>query len=102
LKLLAFIVACAALSLPLWAADSKPARSGEEIYRVYCGSCHGSGWQGAPIAYDEQEWKSRMTNGAAAMFANAKNGLNSMPAMGACMDCSDAELKAAIDEMLKF
>jgi len=36
------------------------------------------------------------------MFANVKRGMGAMPAMGACMECSDAELKAAIEEMIRF
>lgn len=96
---LAFICAAA----PLLAADNKPAqRSGEQLYQTYCGSCHGGGWQGAPVAYDELEWKPRLANGFDAMFGNAKKGMNAMPPMGTCMDCTDAELRAAIDEMLRF
>jgi len=29
-----------------------------------------------------------------------KNGLNAMPAMGLCMDCTDAELEASVQYML--
>jgi cytochrome c5 len=90
-------------SLPLLAAEQKGGkRSGEEVYRVYCGSCHGGGWQQAPVAYDEREWKERMEKGFDVMLANAKKGVNGMPPMGTCMDCSDAELSDAIKEMLRF
>jgi cytochrome c5 len=89
--------------LPGFAAEpAKAPRNGETVYRVYCGSCHGGGWQGAPVAYDKAEWESRMANGFAAMLANAKKGINTMPPMGACMDCSDDELADAIKEMLRF
>ena len=95
-----FILAATA-AIPLFAAD-KPKRSGDEVYRVYCASCHSGGWQGAPVAYDEREWTDRMAQGMERMFDNAKKGLNGMPPMGTCMDCSDEELKAAVDEMLRF
>ena len=97
------VLLCLSLSLPLIAAEQKAkARSGEEIYRVYCGSCHGGGWQSAPVAYDAHEWEQRMEKGFDAMLAIAKKGLNAMPPMGTCMDCTDAELADAIKEMLRF
>jgi len=80
------------------AADTP--RSGADVYRDFCAVCHSGGWQGAPIANDAGEWKDRVNAGKDALFKNAKNGLNAMPAMGTCMDCSDEELKGAIEEML--
>ncbi|GAM72674.1 cytochrome c5 [Vibrio sp. JCM 19236] len=34
------------------------------------------------------------------MVDHAINGFNAMPAKGACMDCSDDEIVAAIDHMI--
>ena len=34
------------------------------------------------------------------VLAVAKKGINAMPPMGTCMDCSDAELTAAIQHMV--
>ena len=100
-RLVALLTLCAAL--PLLAANDQPGkRSGEQVYQTYCGSCHGGGWQGAPVAYDENEWKPRLENGFDAMFENAKKGMNAMPPMGTCMDCTDEELRASIEEMLRF
>jgi cytochrome c5 len=82
------------------AHPADPPRPAADIYRDYCAVCHSGGWQGAPIANDASEWKERMSAGADAMFKNVKQGLNAMPAMGTCMDCSDEELKGAITEML--
>ena len=102
--LLRFVTVLIVLAaLPLVAAEQNAVpRSGEEVYKVYCGSCHGGGWQAAPVAYDEREWKERMEKGFDILLANAKKGMNAMPPMGTCMDCSDAELSAAIKEMLRF
>jgi cytochrome c5 len=82
--------------------NAEPPRAGEQIYQTYCALCHGGGWQSAPIAFDEKEWSPRMAKGMAELLANAKKGLNAMPPMGTCMDCSDDELAGAIKEMLKF
>jgi cytochrome c5 len=89
---------CSSFTLAAWSAD--PPRPAADIYRDYCAVCHSGGWQGAPIAGDEAEWRSRESAGMDTMLKNAKNGLNAMPAMGTCMDCSDEELKSAIVEML--
>jgi cytochrome c5 len=77
-------------------------RTGKQVFDTYCASCHGTGWQGAPIAGIREDWQPRLTGGAEALFKRAKDGVNAMPPMGTCMDCTDAELRTAIDEMLKF
>jgi cytochrome c5 len=77
-------------------------RSGAEIYRDYCAACHSGGSQGAPVANDADEWKPRLEKGFDELFQNTKLGVDGMPPKGVCMDCSDLELKAAIEEMLRF
>jgi cytochrome c5 len=89
------------LALPPLAAQSTQ-RSGAEIYRDYCASCHAGGLQGAPVANDADEWQPRLAKGYETLLQNAKQGLNGMPPMGVCVDCSEAELRAAVDEMLRF
>lgn len=85
-----------------WAAEPAAARSGDDIYRDFCAACHSGGWQGAPVANDKAEWAPRLEKGFDTLFQNAKQGVNGMPPMGVCMDCTDVELKAAIDVMLRF
>lgn len=80
-------------------AADKP-RSGEQVYAQFCANCHSGGWQSAPVSNDESEWQERMAKGWETLFKNAKQGLNGMPPMGTCMDCSDEELTASIKEML--
>jgi cytochrome c5 len=75
-------------------------RPGADIYRDFCATCHSGGWQGAPIANEASEWSERMSAGADALLENVKKGLNAMPPMGTCVDCTDEELKSAIAEML--
>jgi cytochrome c5 len=98
------VASCMAMLLALAAHTVSDAadtpRSGAEIYRDFCAVCHSGGWQGAPIANESSEWNERMNAGSEAMLANVKQGLNAMPPMGTCMDCTDEELKRAIAEML--
>lgn len=90
-----------ALAAPLADVESANQRSGALIYDTYCASCHSGGWQGAPVANDPAEWSARLEKGSDSVFQNVKKGVNGMPPMGTCMDCSDLELRAAIDEMTK-
>jgi len=94
------------ISLPLIALLNVHAataqRSGDEIFQTYCAACHSTGWNGAPISGIKGDWEPRLANGVETMLQNSKQGLNTMPPMGTCTDCSDAELRAAIEMMLKF
>jgi cytochrome c5 len=81
------------------AAPAEP-RSGETIYNTKCMSCHATGAAGAPKTGDAAAWAPRIAAGKDALLANATNGLNAMPPMGLCMDCSSDELMAAIEHMV--
>jgi cytochrome c5 len=83
------------------AAEPAPApRAPDAILNQYCNVCHLTGWNGAPLSGDVNDWQPRLSTGFDALFKNAKQGLNSMPPMGTCQDCSDDELQAAIRKML--
>ena len=79
---------------------TRPMRSADAILNQYCNVCHATGWNGAPVSGDAAEWKLRLRDGLDAMVRNAQQGLNNMPPMGTCQDCSEAELRAAIEAMI--
>ncbi len=95
-KALVLAAAAALLSPAAAMAD----RSGEELYNTKCSVCHAAGVAGAPLFGDAAAWAPRAEKGIDALLATAKTGLNAMPPMGTCMDCSDAELTSAIQYML--
>ncbi|MFC6670187.1 c-type cytochrome [Marinobacterium aestuariivivens] len=97
MKKLMILAATAVLALPLTANAE---RSGEEIYNAKCSVCHAAGVAGAPKFGNAEEWAPRAEKGLDALLATAKSGLNAMPPMGTCMDCSDTEMQAAIQYML--
>ena len=80
---------------------SAGAKSGEEVYNTSCLACHASGAAGAPKYRNQGDWAGRLAGGLDAVYANAINGKGAMPAKGLCMSCSDAEIKAAVDHMIK-
>lgn len=76
-------------------------RSGADIYQNACFGCHGTGALGAPKINVAADWTSRLDKGFDTIWKNAIDGINAMPAMGGCMDCSDEDIKAAIEHMIK-
>lgn len=68
-------------------------------YNKSCSVCHAGGVAGAPKTGDAQAWEPRMAKGLDALLASVKNGLNAMPPMGMCFDCSDEEYKELIKYM---
>lgn len=79
---------------------AKTPRTADAILNQYCNVCHLTGWNGAPLSGDANDWQLRLTTGFDSMFKNAKQGINAMPPMGTCQDCTDEELQAAIRKML--
>ncbi|GAB0153114.1 MULTISPECIES: cytochrome c5 family protein [Marinobacterium] len=92
------LVAAAALTLSSTAAMAE--RSGEELYKTKCSVCHATGVAGAPKFGDAAAWAPRAEKGIDALLATSLTGINAMPPKGTCMDCSDEEMKSAIQYML--
>jgi cytochrome c5 len=82
------------------AAKGGAARSGAEIVTKHCSMCHGS-LPGAPKTAAEWSARAKAAGGIDGLVASATKGKNAMPPKGMCMDCTPAELKAAITEMSK-
>jgi cytochrome c5 len=76
------------------------ATSGEEIYNTKCSVCHASGVAGAPKFGDKEAWAPRIAQGMETLMQHATNGLRAMPPKGTCMDCTDEQLKAAVEYMV--
>ncbi|SHN91755.1 Cytochrome c5 [Bathymodiolus heckerae thiotrophic gill symbiont] len=80
---------------------SAKVRSGEEIYTTVCASCHASGVLSAPKFGNKADWAPRVKRGIADLVKVAITGVGAMPPKGTCMNCSDDELTAAIEHMIK-
>jgi len=81
-------------------AAAAAARSGEEVYNTACTACHATGVAGAPKMGDAAAWAPRIDKGMDTLLNHAVNGFNAMPPRGTCGDCSDDELKSAIEYMI--
>ncbi|WP_428819757.1 c-type cytochrome [Microbulbifer sp. MCCC 1A16149] len=91
---------CAAAA-PAASASSGGTRSGSDVYTGHCAACHATGAAGAPKFGDAAAWAPRIDKGIDTLYTHAINGFNAMPARGLCMDCSDDEVKAAVDHMVE-
>ena len=70
-------------------------------YQMSCFACHATGAAGAPELGDQEAWSVRMEKGMEAVMANVITGLNAMPPRGLCFDCSDDDLLALVEYMVK-
>lgn len=84
-------------------ASSEPAapRSGEKVYNTYCVACHGTGAAGAPLKGDAELWAPRIATGKEQLIKHALEGFNAMPARGTCANCSDDEIVATVEFLIK-
>ena len=82
------------------AAEPTGPRDGATVYGTFCIACHASGVSGAPKTGDAGDWGPRIAQGRDVLADHAINGFNAMPAKGSCMDCSDDEIKDAIEHMI--
>lgn len=79
-------------------------KSGEEVYQAICQACHANGVGSAPVTGDSVAWQTRAEAGIEALYDHAINGMSNkgvMPPMGMCMQCSEEEVKAAVDYILE-
>ena len=81
-------------------ASSGP-RTGSEIYAKTCVACHSVGVLNAPKFQNAADWAPRLEKGFDVVWQNALKGIGGMPPMGTCGDCSDNEIKAAIEHMIE-
>ncbi|QLF94011.1 cytochrome c5 family protein [Pseudomonas sp. ABC1] len=92
---------CAAAAAGASAVAGGGARSGQDVVAKFCNACHSIGLLDAPKVGDSAAWKARADKegGLDGLLATAIKGLNAMPPKGTCADCTDDELKGAIQHM---
>lgn len=57
-------------------------KTGEEVYKAQCSTCHAAGLVGAPKFGDAAAWTPRIATGYAALLNSALKGKNNMAAQG--------------------
>jgi len=79
-----------------------PPRTGKQLYKDYCATCHDRTTQGAPMPDDDIEWSIRARKGMQILMLHTIEGYKQylMPPRGGCGNCSETDLKAALDYIL--
>jgi len=74
----------------------KQLQTGEQVYKMTCAACHGTGAAGAPKVGDAAAWGPRIAAGYDKVLEHALHGLNAMPAKGGNPDLDDVEVARAV------
>lgn len=82
------------------AAATGTGLSGDKIYGQFCIACHGTGAAGSPKFGDGGAWAPRVAQGMETLFGHAINGKGGMPPRGTCSNCTDDEVKSAVQYIL--
>lgn len=81
------------------------AADGKSAYNSGCSACHATGVAGSPKLGDKAAWKARIAAGNKTLYKNAIVGFQGkkgvMPPKGGFSNMSDADVKAAVDYMVK-
>lgn len=76
-------------------------KTGEEVYKAVCVTCHGTGAAGAPKFGNKDDWAPRIAQGYDTLLKTALSGKGAMPPRGGTNpdDVSDYEIARAIAYM---
>lgn len=78
-------------------------QKGKEVYDKICFTCHDGGIAGAAKLDNTERWKESAEKGKEKLIAHVVDGYTGdygvLPAMGSCMDCSEEEIKDAVEYM---
>lgn len=77
---------------------NRPLKSGEDVFKAQCTTCHSTGAAGAPKLGDAGAWANRIKSGFAALVNSALKGKGAMPAQGGG-DFEDVEVARAVAYM---
>jgi cytochrome c5 len=77
---------------------NRPLKSGEEVFKAQCTTCHSAGVAGAPKFGDKAAWAPRIATGFDALVNSALHGKNAMPPQGGG-DFDDIEVARGVAYM---
>ena len=82
-------------------AIAAPARTGKQVYDAVCKNCHDTGVSGAPKLGDKKWIELEKKEGMKELVKDAIKGERAMPPKGGCADCTDEEIKAAVQYLVE-
>jgi cytochrome c5 len=92
-------------SITMAAEHSSAAPSGQEVFEASCANCHdsfiGGFFSGAPALGDKADWEALIPKGIDGLTGTTIAGIGGMEERGGCADCSDEEIRAAVEYILE-
>lgn len=87
--------------------DDPPLKRGRAVWLGTCQACHANPLGDAPQVKDKTAWSARIKKGRDTLYRSALNGFSGssdgeMPARGGNDSLSDADVRAAVDYMIKL
>lgn len=73
---------------------------GKRIYDEVCAICHAQGKLGAPVTGDQEAWAPLIKKNLDVLILHTIRGYKGMPPRGACYNCTDNDLIAAVIYMV--
>ncbi len=74
---------------------------GAAIYQQVCAFCHQNGKMGATLLGNKARWLFRLkSQGLENLYQRSIDGFNRMPIQGGCVNCSNDDVKDAVDYLL--
>ena len=80
-------------------ASTQIEKSGEEVVKTVCATCHATGLLNAPKIGDKMAWKPRIDQGYATLVKHALMGIRMMPAKGGNSALNEKEIAEAVKFM---
>ena len=80
-------------------ASTQIEKSGEEVVKTVCATCHATGLLNAPKIGDKIAWKPRIDQGYATLVKHALMGIRMMPAKGGNSALNEKEIAEAVKFM---
>lgn len=74
---------------------NRPLKTGEEVFKAQCTTCHSTGMVGAPKYGDKTDWAARIGHGYEALLQSALHGKGAMAPQGGG-DFEDLEIGRAV------
>ncbi|MDP4650652.1 MAG: PQQ-dependent sugar dehydrogenase [Haliea sp.] len=81
-------------------AEASKEREGVTLYTQLCSTCHSSGQPDVPQIDRPQDWETALAQDIGVLYKNTLLGIGDMPAKGLCENCTDDEIRAAVDFMV--
>jgi len=82
-------------------ATKRKQKTPVQRYINICLDCHWHGIMDSPRFGSKKDWAPRIEKGMETLYNHAIHGFNSMPARGTCTECTDDDIKALVDYMVK-